>query len=249
MRAAIQAISRERHVTPTVDEIIHDLNGATVFSKLDLRSGYHQIELHPDSRHITTFATHVGLRRYKRLSFGISSAAEVFQNIIEQVLDRIPGTRNISDDIIIFGRTQEEHDASLAAVFQRLKGLTVNGDKCVFNKHTLHFYGHVFSKEGVSPDPKKIKAIHEASPPTTPGEVRSLLGMASYCARFVPDFSTVTEPLRELTKADVQWNWGEKQQKALDDLKQRPRKRDIISCRCWPSRLRGRVEPKEHRHR
>ena len=223
MRAANQAISRERHVTPTVDEIIHDLNGAQIFSKLDLKSGYHQIELHPASRHITTFATHVGLRRYKRLSFGISSAAEIFQHIIEQVLDGIPGTRNISDDIIVFGRTQKEHDASLKAVLQRLKekGLTVSPEKCVFNKSTLHFYGHVFSKEGVSPDPKKIQAIHNATPPANPAEVRSLLGMASYCARFVPDFSTVTAPLRELTKTDVDWTWRTPQQTALEELKKR----------------------------
>lgn len=86
MRQANAAIERERHITATIDDVIHELNGSTVFSKLDLRAGYHPLELHRDSRYITTFTTHLGLRRYKRLSFGISSAAEVFQNAIHQIL-------------------------------------------------------------------------------------------------------------------------------------------------------------------
>ena len=82
MRRANETILRTRHVTPKLDDIIHDLNGATVFSKLDMRSGYHQLELEPVSRYITTFATHVGLYRYRRLNFGLSSAREIFQDII-----------------------------------------------------------------------------------------------------------------------------------------------------------------------
>ena len=113
MRAANQAIKRERHITPTIDEVIVKLNGAKIFSKIDLNQGYHQIELEENSRYITTFSTHLGLRRYKRLSFGVSSAAEVFQNIISETISNIPGTLNISDDILIFGATKEEHDKSL----------------------------------------------------------------------------------------------------------------------------------------
>ena len=105
MRRANTAILRERHVLPTVDDIITDLNGSTVFSKLDLASGYHQLELHPDSRYITTFATHLGLRRYKRLNFGISSTAEIFQEAIRQTISGIPGAKNFSDNIIIYGKT------------------------------------------------------------------------------------------------------------------------------------------------
>ena len=100
MRKANMAVQRERHLTPTVDEIINDLNGACIFSKLDLRSGYHQLELAPESRYITTFSTHKGLYRYKRLLFGLSSAAEVFQHTIQNVLSGIPNVKNISDDII-----------------------------------------------------------------------------------------------------------------------------------------------------
>ncbi|KAJ8346561.1 hypothetical protein SKAU_G00279620 [Synaphobranchus kaupii] len=135
-----------------MDDIIHELNGATVFSKLDLTAGYHQLELHPDSRYISTFITHLGLRRYKRLNFGISSAAEVFQNAICQTLQGISGVKNLSDDIIVHGKTQADQNNSLRAVFQRLKerGLTLNRKKCVFNKSKLEFFGFIFSA-----DPKK----------------------------------------------------------------------------------------------
>ena len=99
MRIANKAIERERHPMPTVEEIIHDLNGETVFSKIDLN--YHQIERHPDSHYITTLSTYTVLKRYKRLNFGICSAAEVFQYCIQTALAGLPGVRNFSDDIIV----------------------------------------------------------------------------------------------------------------------------------------------------
>jgi hypothetical protein len=110
MRQPNRAILRERHITPTIDDLIHDLNGATVFSKIDLNSRYHQLELAPENRYITTFSTHRGLRRYTRLNFGTSSAAEVFQDAIQQVPSGIEGARNVSDDIIFFGTDQAAHD-------------------------------------------------------------------------------------------------------------------------------------------
>ena len=221
MRQANTAIQRERHITPTMDDVIHELNGATVFSKLDLTAGYHQLELHPASRYITTFTTHQGLRRYKRLNFGISSAAEVFQNAICQTLQGISGVKNLSDDIIIHGKTQAEHDDTLRAVFQRLKerGLTLNRKKCEFDKSSLEFFGFIFSADGISADPKKVAAIKQASDPQDPTEVRSLLGMANYCARFIPDFATISAPLRELTKKDTQWIWGPEHAAALQTIK------------------------------
>ena len=120
-RQANKAIKRERHVTPTIKEMIGDLNGAKVFTKLDLNQGYNQLELAPESRYITTFGSHMGLMRYKRLNFGISSAAEIFQNVIRETLEGIDGAKNISDDILVFGKSHEEHDQNLRAVFQRLR--------------------------------------------------------------------------------------------------------------------------------
>ena len=105
-------IKRERHFTPTIKEIIGDLNGAKVFTKLDLTQGYNQLELAPESRCITTFGTHVGLMRYKGLTFGISSAPEIFKNVIRETLESIDGVKNISHDILVFGKSQEDHEGS-----------------------------------------------------------------------------------------------------------------------------------------
>ena len=186
MRMANQAIQRERHLTPTIDDILASLNGATVFSKLDLNSGYHQIELAEESRFITVFTTHVGLYRFKRLSFGINSAAELFQNQIQSALGGLEGVLNISDDILVFGCDQQEHDARLEACMQRIrdKNLTLNRNKCQFSTPSIEFFGHVFSEQGVSPDPKKVEALKQAEGPKNRDEVRSLLGLATYCARF-----------------------------------------------------------------
>ena len=202
MRMPNQAIQRERHPTPTVDNLVDALNGASVFSKLDLRSGYHQLSLAPESRYITTFATHEGLRRYARLNFGTNSASEIFQNAISEQIRDISGAINISDDIIVYGKTQEEHNTALHAVLRRFadSGLTLHPDKCELNKKSLTFFGFVFSAHGISPDPEKVKAIHDARPPTSANEVRSFLGMVTYCAKFIPNFSDITKPLRELTK-------------------------------------------------
>lgn len=221
MRKANTAIQRERHVTPTIDDVILDLNGAKVFSKLDLNAGYHQLELHPESRNITTFSTHVGLRRCKRLSFGTSFAAEVFQNTLSTALEGLRGVCNISDDIIVFGENQLEHDKNLEAVFKRLseRNLTLNKDKCEFNKSQLEFYGYVFGANRISADPRKVDAIKTAEIPKNVSEVGSFLGMTNYVERFIPNYSTITAPLRDLTKNNVNFEWGKNQQESFETLK------------------------------
>ena len=120
LRHPNKAVKRQRNPTPTIDEVTSDLNGTTVFSKLDLRSGYHQIELKPESRYLTTFTTHKGLRQYTRLLFGLLSALEISQHVIQQALQGISRAKNIFDHLIVFGQTQEEHDQALAATFQCL---------------------------------------------------------------------------------------------------------------------------------
>jgi len=166
MRVANQAIEHERHPVPTVEDLIVDLNGATVFSKIDLNQGYHQLELDEDSRSITTFASHIGLFRYKRLSFGINSAAEIFQKSIEEVLQGIDGVRNISDDITVFGKNQSDHDDALQAVLQRMRenSLTANPAKCLFNQSSIDFFGHHFSADGIGADDKKVASLINARP-------------------------------------------------------------------------------------
>ena len=151
---------------PTIADLIADLNGATHFSTLDLSSGYHQLELSPESRFISTFSTHVGLRRYKRLPFGINAASEVFPESIKELLTGLPGCNNISDDIIVFGKGKDEHDRNLRVVLQRLQdnNLRLNEAKCEFSKSEVSFYGHILSSSGIKPDPQKVEAIHNASP-------------------------------------------------------------------------------------
>lgn len=221
MRQPNQAIKRTRHIIPTIDDMIVDLNGAKFFSKLDLNKGYHQLELSEKSRNITTFTTHVGLRRYKRLSFGINSAAEIFQNTLCTALEGIEGVKNISDDIIVFGSTQKDHDTRLAATLKRLqdKQLTLNKSKCEFNKHKLEFFGYVFGEDGLSADPKKCEVNKNSPPPTNVSEVRSFLAMTNYVSRFISNYSTITEPLRQLIKKNVKWHWDKEQQTAFDKLK------------------------------
>lgn len=201
MREANKAIGREKHPMPTLDDLVADLNGATVFSKLDMSQAYHQLELDEASRYITTFSTHVGLRRYKRLLFGVNAASEIFQNTIATLLADIPGSRNLSDDIIVFGATQKDHDVALRATLARLNevGARLNREKCVFSTDQLTFFGHVFGKDGVSADPNKIQSIINAPTPTNVSEIRSFLGMTQYVSRFIPKYaSTGTSPFEAL---------------------------------------------------
>ena len=232
MRQANKAIKRERHSTPTLSELVSDLSEARVFSKLDLNQGYNQLELHEDSRCITTFATHVGLRRYNRLFFGINSAAEIFQEAIRNTLSDLKGVMNISDDILVYGENEEKHNDNLKAVLERLreKGLTLNRAKCELNKATVEYFGHVFSATGLSPNPKKIDAILQMQSPTTQSELRSFLGLTNYCgSRFVPNYATLTHELRQLTQKHIPWKWEQKHEEAIMKLKEALSKSVILN--------------------
>ena len=221
MRQANRAIQRERFPIPNVEDTLQAMNSASIFSKLDLRQGFHQVELAPESREITTFACHKGLFRYKRLMFGVSSAPEIYQRIIQHTLQGIEGCKNISDDIIVYGKDRNDHDRALKEVFERLKqsNLTLNIDKCEFYKSELRFMGHILSKEGIKIDDAKVRAIKESSEPKNAQEVRSFLGLVNYCARFIPNLATVSEPLRMLTRKSVPWKWESEQSTAFKELK------------------------------
>ena len=151
----------------------------------------------------------------------INAASEIFQNTIEELLTGLPGCKNISDDIIVFGKDQATHDANLRQVLERLQShnLRLNKEKCHFSKSEVMFYGHVLSADGLRPDHKKVKAVQNATAPRNPREVKSLLGMAQYLARYVPGYADITAPLRALTKEDVTWKWEQTEQEALDKLK------------------------------
>ena len=146
MRLPNKAIKRTRHVTPTIEEIRHNLNGAKHFSKIDLKNGYHQLDLHQESRYITTFTTHLSLYRYKRLNFGTTSASEIFHEEIKKKISDINGVFNIHDDILIYGKTQLDHDRALHQLLKRLRdiGVTANKQKCIINVNI--FWDEVFRK-------------------------------------------------------------------------------------------------------
>ena len=221
MRRANQAIIRERIPIPTIDEVVENLYGSAVFSKLDLCLGFHQIELDEESRDITTFAKNEGLFRYKRLSFGVNSAPEKYQQIIRQVVSDIKGVLNIADDLVVHGKSIEEHDQSLHKVLQRLeeKNLTLNPMKCEFRMDKVVFMGLLLSKYGIRPTEERVRAVLEVAHPSTPTEVRSFLGMVGFSARFIPNFATPAEPLRAISRQGVPFVWGKEQDASFKELK------------------------------
>ena len=193
MRQANAAVVRERHPIPTVEEILQDLNGSTVFSKLDLKWGFHQIVLDEECRHITTFVTHRGLYQYKRLMFGISSAPEKY-NIIWNVVMHCPGVKNVADDLVVHSSSQEVHDRNLEIVLKCLQevGLALNWEKCEFDMSKLAFFGHEITSDGVNPSDEKIEAILNAEPPRDVKEVHSFMDLVQYSAKFLPDLATMS---------------------------------------------------------
>ena len=220
-RAANQAIRRSRHACPTIDDLVVELNNAKIITKLDLKSGYNQLVIEPESRYITTFCTHVGMFRYKRLSLGINAASEIFQREISKLICGAQGAINFSDDIIVHGSTQEQHDARLNDVLRRLSGagLTLNAAKCEFSRPELDFYGLHFSAGGMSIQQQKLEALLNAAQPKTPSEVKSLLGLANYCTRFINNLSTIIKPLQELCKPKTPFAWTQEHDESLSAFK------------------------------
>jgi len=221
MRRANTAIVRERYPVPTMQEMLVELNGSTIFSKLDLRQGFFQCELEPSSRAITTFVTHCGLFQMKRLGMGVSSAPEVFQYTIQKVLNGLNGALNLADDIVVFGKDPAEHKERLLKVMERFSncGLTLNSSKCQFGVKSIKFLGHIISSDGVSPDPAKVKSIVSVRVPQNVAELRGFLGLVQFVGRYVPDLAAVSSPLWSLTKKSVHFKWSKVHQDAFDKIK------------------------------
>ena len=133
---------------------------------------------------------------------------QVFQNAIQNALHGLDGVRNIADDIILWGRTEQERKERLHALFARQheRGLTVNPSKCLFAQDSLWSYGYTLTKDGLKADQAKVAAIQQFSTPENIGQLRSFLGLATYCSRFLRDFATITQPLRGLTKQGAPWS-------------------------------------------
>ena len=169
LRRVNEAIIRERQRIPTIEEIMQDMSQSRVFSKVDLKWGYHQVELEPDSRNLTTFITHTGLYRYKRMPFGISAVSEVYQRLVRNVLQGIPGVVNLSDDTGIHTPDVATHYKVLTQLFKRLRdsGLTANADKIQLFVTEMTFAGHKLQDKGINVTAEKVQAVLEAREPGT----------------------------------------------------------------------------------
>lgn len=221
MRRANQAVLRERYPIPTFDEIVADLHGSEFFSKIDLEAAYHQVELSPQSRPITTFVTPDGLFQFKRLFFGVRCAPEIFQRIMQDLLRDMNHVRVFFDDIIIFSKSQSEHRIHVQQVVQRLieNGLAINLEKSKFGVKQIDFLGHKISKNVVKPNDANLAAIRDFSEPTSKKDLQSFIGLINFVSRFIPHYSTVTAPLRVLLKKNSVFRWSDEQRKAFQTLK------------------------------
>ena len=222
MRRANEAIVREKHPVPTLEETLQEISGAKYFAKLDMNMAFHQIELHPESRDITTFAGPNALYRYKRLLFGVNMATEKFQQVMSQVLVGLPGVHNLHDDIIVVGSsTSELYDRVHATVKRCFEhGLTLNFDKCIAGVQKLNFMGITLTSDGMKVAESKVRAVAEAKKPENKSEMRSWLGLAQFCSRFLQGFAATTSCLWDLTKEQAEWIWTEKHDRAFNHVKQ-----------------------------
>ncbi|XP_058456797.1 uncharacterized protein LOC131434165 [Malaya genurostris] len=182
MRQVNKAILRETHPLPTIEDIRWKLNGAVYFSRLDIKDAFYQLELDEESKPLTTFITHKGLYRYKRLVFGISCAPEMFQKVIEQILSDCKNAINFIDDIVVVGSTEQEHDEALRDVLDKCRdyNILLNESKCVYKLNEIDFLGHRFNQQGITPSQSKIDAIASFRSPNSCEEVRSFLGLINY---------------------------------------------------------------------
>ncbi|KAL6490170.1 hypothetical protein MHYP_G00005150 [Metynnis hypsauchen] len=195
---------------------------STVFSSLDAESGFWQIPLEENSARLTTFITPLGRYCFKRLPFGITSAPEIFQRKMSELLHGHEGTVVYMDDILVFGETQEIHDQRLKQVMETITaaGLRLNKDKCRLSQPELNFLGQVVTKDGIALNQERVKAITTMEPPQSVSELRWLLGMVNYIGRYLPNLSTVLQPLNELLKTERDWCWGPQQDRAFAEVKQ-----------------------------
>lgn len=222
MRRANRAIQRLNHPLPVFEDILPRFHGATFFSTLDIKEAFHQVELAERSRDITTFVTNWGLYRYTRLLFGVNYAPEFFQNLMESILSECPNTVVFIDDIVIWGKTEEEHDNAVRRTLAVLKkhDILLNMQKCKFKQKEIIFLGHQLSEQGVVPSDDKVRSIQQFRAPRTKEELRSFLGLVTYVSRFIPNLATESHPLREMLKSAIQFEWNKVHQRSFESLKQ-----------------------------
>ena len=207
---------------PKIDEMFGKLNGAKIFSTIDLRSGYYHIGLTQESRAKSAFVVPMGKWEFKRTPFGLSQAPACFQLLINKVLmDCGHFAMGYLDDIIIYSKTEEEHLKHIEQIFRRLEhfGLKMKREKCSFFKQHIQYLGHIISEEGFKPLPEKLESIRKMPAPRNAKEVKQFLGLIGYYRKFVPRFADISRPLTCLTRHDTTFTWTEKCEKSFNNLR------------------------------
>ena len=199
-----------KYPIPNIDDLYSKVSGGRYFTRLDLSDAYLQVPLDEESQKLTTINTPEGLFMYTQLCFGIASSPGVFQRIIDQLIQGIPRTVAYLDDTLISGRTMEEHNWNLHAIFMRLQdaGLRLKGDKCEFRKSSISYLGHRIDSEGIHPTQDKVNAICKAPTPKNVSELRSFLAFVNYYHWYLNNISTVLAPLYRLLQKGIPWKWG-----------------------------------------
>lgn len=194
----------DQYTMPRIDDALDSLSGSKWFSVLDLRSGYYQIEMAPEDKEKTAFICPLGFYQFERMPQGITGAPATFQRLMEKAVGDMHLLEALVylDDIIVFGKTLEEHEQRLLKVLDRLEeiGLKVSIDKCQFCQPQVKYVGHVVSANGIATDPDKVAAVKNWKEPTHLKPLRSFLGFCSYYRRFIANYSAIVRPLSELTK-------------------------------------------------
>jgi transposase InsO family protein len=219
----LNAITRKNsYPVPLVQDVFDAMAGAKIFSTMDLRSGYHQLKMHPDSIPKTAFMVPSGLYEFVRMPFGLTAAPAIFQRTMDRVLAGM-GTfaKVFIDDIVVWSATPEEHAEHLRAVLERLRsaGLQLKTPKCHFGLDEVELLGHSVSAEGVRPLESRVEAIKNLGPPKNIHALKSFMGMANYYRNHIPGFASLAIPLTDLTKHNQPFIWGPDQQEAFEALK------------------------------
>ena len=216
---------KNKYPLPRIEDLFDQLRGASVFSKIDLRSGYHQLRIRPSDIPKTAFISKYGLYEFTVMSFGLTNAPAFFMNLMNSVfmdyLDKFVVV--FIDDILIYSQSEEEHADHLRMVLQRLREhqLYAKLSKCEFWISEFLFLGHIINKEGLAVDPKKVADILNWKAPTDARGIKSFIGMVGYYWCFIEGFSKIARPMTALLAKKVEFKWTPACQNSFETLKEK----------------------------